>query len=43
MLKQGTSFDESCFEARKKKQNQDKASHYVRELQKRGYRVEVPA
>ena len=42
MLKQGTLFNESCFEARKKKQDQNQASYYIRELQKRGYHVEVP-
>lgn len=42
MLKQGTAFDESCFEARKKKQDQNQASYYIRQLQKQGYRIEAP-
>lgn len=42
MLKQGTLFNESCFEARRKKQEQDQTSRYIRELKKRGYHVELP-
>lgn len=42
LLKRGTAFDESCFEARKKKQDQNQASYYIRQLQKQGYRVEAP-
>jgi len=34
---------ESCFEQRRKKQEQTRTSHYVRELEKLGYRIEVPA
>ena len=43
MLKNGTSYDESCFEARRQKQEQSRTSHYVQELVKRGYKIEVPA
>lgn len=43
MLKQESSFDESCFEQRRKKQEQTRTSHYVRELERLGYRIEMPA
>jgi len=41
MLKQGTLFDESCFEARCKNCEQKQLSRYVRELEKHGYHVEA--
>jgi transposase len=40
MLKQGTLFDESCFEVRRKKCEQKQLSHYIKELEKHGYHVE---
>lgn len=40
MLKQGTLFDESCFETRRKKCEQKQLSRYIRELEKHGYHVE---
>ena len=43
MLKQGTLFDESCFEARRKNCEQKQLSRYIRELEKHGYHVEVQA
>lgn len=41
MLKQGTVFNEACFETRRQKHEQNQTSHYIRELEKRGYRVEA--
>ena len=41
MLKQGTIFDESCFEARRKNCEQKQISRYIRELEKHGYHVET--
>ena len=41
MLKQETLFDESCFETRRKNCEQKQLSHYIRELEKRGYSVET--
>ena len=41
MLKQGTLFDESCFEARRKNCEQKQLSRYIRELEKHGYHVEA--
>ncbi len=41
MLKQGTLFDESCFEARRKNCEQKQISRYIRELEKHGYHVEA--
>ena len=41
MLKQGTLFDESCFEVRRKSCEQKQLSHYIRELEKHGYHVET--
>ena len=41
MLKQGTLFDESCFETRRKRCEQKQLSRYIRELEKHGYHVEV--
>ena len=43
MLKQGTLFDESCFEARRKSCEQKQLSRYIRELEKHGYHVEAQA
>ena len=43
MLKQGTLFDESCFEARRKNCEQKQLSRYIRELEKHGCHVEVQA
>lgn len=43
MLKQGTLFDESCFEARRKSSEQKQLSRYIRELEKHGYHVEAQA
>ncbi|MCX4300037.1 MAG: hypothetical protein OSJ73_24025, partial [Lachnospiraceae bacterium] len=43
MLKQGTLFDESCFEARRKSCEQKQLSRYIHELEKRGYHVEAQA
>ncbi len=40
MLKQGTLFDESCFETRRKSCEQKQLSRYIRELEKHGYHVE---
>ena len=40
MLKQGTLFDESCFETRRKHCEQKQLSRYIRELEKHGYHVE---
>lgn len=40
MFKQGTLFDESCFEIRRKNCEQKQLSRYIHELEKRGYRVE---
>ena len=40
MLKQGTLFDESCFENRCKNNEQKQLSRYIHELKKRDYRVE---
>lgn len=40
MLKQGTLFDESCFETRRKNCEQKQLSRYIRELEKHGYHVE---
>lgn len=39
MLKQGTLFDESCFEVRRKTCEQKQISRYIRELEKHGYHV----
>lgn len=39
MLKQGTLFDESCFETRRKNCEQKQLSRYIRELEKHGYHV----
>lgn len=41
MLKQGTLFGENCFETRRKNCEQKQVSHYIRELEKRGYYVEA--
>ena len=41
MLKQGTLFDESCFETRRKRCEQKQLSRYIRELEKHGYHVEA--
>ena len=41
MLKQGTLFDESCFEIRRKNCEQKKLSHYIRELEKHGYLIQT--
>ena len=41
MLKQGTVFDESCFETRRKHCEQKQLSRYIRELEKHGYHVEA--
>ena len=41
MLKQGTLFDESCFEARRKNCEQKHLSRYIRELEKHGYHVKA--
>ena len=43
MLKQKTSFDESCFELRRKKQQQSRTSRYIKELERLGYHIEIPA
>lgn len=43
MLKQGTPFDESCFEARCKSCEQKQLSRYIRELEKHGCHVEAQA
>ena len=43
MLKQGTLFDESCFEARRKSCEQKQLSRYRRELEKQGCHVEAQA
>lgn len=43
MLKQGTLFDESCFETRRKNCEQKQLSRYIRELEKYGYHVEAQA
>ena len=43
MLKQGTLFDENCFETRRKNCEQKQVSHYIRELEKRGYHIEASA
>ena len=36
MLKQGTNFDENCFEVRRKNCEQKQLSRYIRELEKHG-------
>ena len=41
MLKQGTVFDESCFETRRKHCEQKQLSRYIRESEKHGYHVEA--
>ena len=41
MLKQGTLFDESYFETRRKNCEQKQLSRYIRELEKHGYHVEA--
>lgn len=41
MLKQGTLFDESCFESRRKNCEQKQLSRYIRELERHGYHIEV--
>lgn len=41
MLKQGTNFDENCFEVRRKNCEQKQLSRYIRELEKHGYTVEA--
>ncbi len=41
MLKQGTLFDESCFETRRKNCEQKQLSRYIRELEKHGYHVKA--
>jgi len=43
MLKQGTLFDESCFELRRKNCEQKQLSKYIRELEKHGYHIESQA
>lgn len=43
MLKQGTLFDESCFEIRRKCCEQKQLSRYIHELEKHGYHIEQPA
>ncbi len=43
MLKQGTLFDESCFEVRRKSYEQKQLSRYIYELEKHGYHVETQA
>ncbi len=43
MLKQGTLFDESCFEIRRKNCEQKQLSRYIHELEKHGYHIEQPA
>lgn len=40
MLKQGTLFDESCFETRRKHCEQKQLSRYIK-LEKHGYHVEA--
>jgi len=41
MLKQGTLFDESCFEARRISCEEKQLNHYKRELEKHGYHIEA--
>lgn len=41
MLKQGTLFNESCFETRGKKCEQKQLSRYIWKLEKHGYHVEI--
>ncbi len=43
MLKQGTLFDESCFETRRKSCEQKQLSRYIHELEKHGYHAEAQA
>lgn len=43
MLKYGTNFDESFFETQRKMHEQNRTSHYIHELEKRGFRIEFPA
>lgn len=43
MLKQGTLFDENCFETRRKNCEQKQLSRYIRELERQGYHVEALA
>ena len=41
MLKQGTMFDETFFEIRRKNCESKKLSRYIRELERHGYHVEI--
>ncbi len=41
MLKNGTLFNESCFEIRRKNSEQKQLSRYIHELEKHGYRIEL--
>lgn len=43
MLKYGTNFDASFFETRRKMHEKNRTSHYIHELEKRGFRIELPA
>lgn len=43
MLKQGTFFDESCFESRRRNSQQKQIDRYIKELEKQGYHVELQA
>lgn len=43
MLKQGTLFNESCFEIRRKSCEQKQLSRYILEIEKHGYHVEQQA
>lgn len=43
MLKQGTDFDDSCFEARRRQHEQNQTKRYIHELEKLGYSIEKPA
>ena len=42
MLKNGTYYNESCFEIRRKNCEQKQISRYIHELEKRGYHIELP-
>ena len=41
MLKHGTVFNEACFEARRLQHEHGQTSHYIRELEKRGYCIQA--
>ena len=43
MLKQGTMYNEGCFEVRRKMHENRQISRYKRELERRGFRVEAVA